>query len=226
MAERIGFQEKLRGILDLAKGQGDALSVEEAEKFFEEEALSGEQMGLVYQYLTEQGVKVQGYTPAGGRIKEPKAERGALSQAEQKYLDAYLTEIERLKETGDHRLAGHLMLVVEEAKKIERSEVYLEDLVQEGNMRLIAMQGGGRDRTQEELLKGVRQAMEALVRSSSQVRQGDRQMVRKVSQLKKAVREMEEEEGRKVTLEEAAVRLGITAKEAEAIWKLTGEGEE
>ena len=36
MAERIGFQEKLRGILDLAKGQGDALSVEEAEKFFEE----------------------------------------------------------------------------------------------------------------------------------------------------------------------------------------------
>ena len=93
-------------------------------------------------------------------------------------------------------------------------------------MRLIAMQGDGRDRTQEELLKGVRQAMEALVRSSSQVRQGDRQMVRKVSQLKKAVHEMEEEEGRKVTLEEAAVRLGITAKEAEAIWKLTGEGEE
>lgn len=226
MAERIGFQEKLRGILDLAKDQGDILSVEETEKFFEEETLTGEQMELVYQYLAEQGVTVQGYTPMGGRIRESDMEEEAFSQAEQKYLDAYLTEIEGLKKAGDQSLAGHLMLVLEEAKKIERSEVYLEDLVQEGNMRLVMMLGDGRERTREELSEGVRQAMEALARSSSQARQGDRKMVRKVSRLKNAVREMEEEEGRKVTLEEVSVRLGITTKEAEAIWKLTGEGEE
>ena len=50
-------------------------------------------------------------------------------------------------------------------------------------------------------------------------------MVRKVTDLKNTVKAMEEEEGRKVTLDEAAQRLGISRQEAEQIWKLTSEEE-
>ena len=225
MAEKIGFQEKLRGILELAKEQGDVLSMEETEEYFEEEALSQEQIELVYQYLMEQGVRVKGYEPAGGILKESGEEREALNAEEQKYLDHYLGEIETLKESGEDKLAHYLGEVVEEARELRRGEVFLGDLIQEGNMRLVVSMGENPEKSEEEILKEVRQSMISLIEISGAAKQGDRQMVRKVSQLKKAVFEMEKEEERKVTLEEAAERLGITRQEAEAIWKLTGEEE-
>ena len=92
-------------------------------------------------------------------------------------------------------------------------------------MRLVVSMGENPEKSEEEILKEVRQSMISLIEISGAAKQGDRQMVRKVSQLKKAVIEMEKEEERKVTLEEAAERLGITRQEAEAIWKLTGEEE-
>ena len=67
--------------------------------------------------------------------------------------------------------------------------------------------------------------MEEFIASSGEARRRDRQMVRKVADLKNTVKAMEEEEGRKVTLDEAAQRLGISPQEAEQIWKLTSEEE-
>ena len=71
----------------------------------------------------------------------------------------------------------------------------------------------------------MRGAMEEFIASSGEMRRRDRQMVRKVTDLKNTVKAMEEEEGRKVTLDEAAQRLGISRQEAEQIWKLTSEEE-
>ncbi len=53
----------------------------------------------------------------------------------------------------------------------------------------------------------MRGAMEEFIASSGEMRRRDRQMVRKVADLKNTVKAMEEEEGRKVTLDEAAQRL-------------------
>ena len=224
MAERMGFQGKLREVLSFAREREDHLLAEDVEKFFEEEALSPEQMELVFQYLTEQGIEVKGYAPSKGTVREADQEEG-LSPEEERYLETYRQEIEALEEAGDKTLARRLTEVVEEAVKLQRGEVFLGDLIQEGNMRLVMLLEEDPEKEEEARRVTVRSAMEEFIASSGEVRRRDRQMVRKVTDLNNTVKAMEEEEGRKVTLDEAAGRLGITRQEAEQIWKLTSEEE-
>ena len=224
MAERMGFQGKLREVLGFAREREDHLLAEDVEKFFEEEALSPEQMELVFQYLTEQGIEVKGYAPSKGTVREADQEEG-LSPEEERYLETYRQEIEALEEAGDKTLARRLTEVVEEAVKLQRGEVFLGDLIQEGNMRLVMLLEEDPEKEEEARRVTVRSAMEEFIASSGEVRRRDRQMVRKVTDLNNTVKAMEEEEGRTLTLDEAAGRLGITRQEAEQIWKLTSEEE-
>ncbi|MEF2805209.1 MAG: RNA polymerase sigma factor region1.1 domain-containing protein [Massilistercora timonensis] len=225
MAERMGFQGKLREVLGFAREREDHLLAEDVEKFFEEEGLSPEQMELVFQYLTEQGIEVKGYAPSKGTAREAGEEEADLSPEEERYLETYRQEIEALEEAGDKTLARRLTEVVEEAVKLQRGEVFLGDLIQEGNMRLVMLLEEDPEKEEEARRVTVRSAMEEFIASSGEVRRRDRQMVRKVTDLNNTVKAMEEEEGRKVTLDEAAGRLGITRQEAEQIWKLTSEEE-
>lgn len=225
MAERMGFQGKLREVLGFAREREDHLLAEDVEKFFEEEGLSPEQMELVFQYLTEQGIEVKGYAPSKGTAREAGEEEADLSPEEERYLETYRQEIEALEEAGDKTLARRLTEVVEEAVKLQRGEVFPGDLIQEGNMRLVMLLEEDPEKEEEARRVTVRSAMEEFIASSGEVRRRDRQMVRKVTDLNNTVKAMEEEEGRKVTLDEAAGRLGITRQEAEQIWKLTSEEE-
>ena len=225
MAERMGFQGKLREVLGFAREREDHLLAEDVEKFFEEEGLSPEQLELVFQYLTEQGIEVKGYAPSKGTAREAGEEEAVLSPEEERYLETYRQEIEALEEAGDKTLARRLTEVVEEAVKLQRGEVFLGDLIQEGNMRLVMLLEEDPEKEEEARRVTVRSAMEEFIASSGEVRRRDRQMVRKVTDLNNTVKAMEEEEGRKVTLDEAAGRLGITRQEAEQIWKLTSEEE-
>ena len=225
MAERMGFQGKLREVLGFAREREDHLLAEDVEKFFEEEGLSPEQMELVFQYLTEQGIEVKGYAPSKGTAREAGEEEAGLSPEEERYLETYRQEIEALEEAGDKTLARRLTEVVEEAVKLQRGEVFLGDLIQEGNMRLVMLLEEDPEKEEEARRVTVRSAMEEFIASSGEVRRRDRQMVRKVTDLNNTVKAMEEEEGRKVTLDEAGGRLGITRQEAEQIWKLTSEEE-
>ena len=225
MAERMGFQGKLREVLGFAREREVHLLAEDVEKFFEEEGLSPEQMELVFQYLTEQGIEVKGYAPSKGTAREAGEEEADLSPEEERYLETYRQEIEALEEAGDKTLARRLTEVVEEAVKLQRGEVFLGDLIQEGNMRLVMLLEEDPEKEEEARRVTVRSAMEEFIASSGEVRRRDRQMIRKVTDLNNTVKAMEEEEGRKVTLDEAAGRLGITRQEAEQIWKLTSEEE-
>ena len=47
MADRLQFKEKLAGVLALAEDQNGKITVDEVEKYFEEDGLSQEQMNLV-----------------------------------------------------------------------------------------------------------------------------------------------------------------------------------
>ena len=51
MADRLQFKEKLAGVLALAEDQNGKITVDEVEKYFEEDGLSQEQMNLVCDYL-------------------------------------------------------------------------------------------------------------------------------------------------------------------------------
>ena len=70
MADRLQFKEKLAGVLALAEDQNGKITVDEVEKYFEEDGLSQEQMNLVSDYLLSMKMAVIGYNQAGGKVKE------------------------------------------------------------------------------------------------------------------------------------------------------------
>ena len=137
MADRLEFKEKLAGILALAEGQNGKITVDEVEKYFEEDGLSQEQMNLVCDYLLSMKMAVVGYKQTGGTVKEDeKEEKQPLSAEEQKYVEEYLRGLGDMKEETQEevRMAYYLPKVVEEAVRLHHPEVFIGDMIQEGRI--------------------------------------------------------------------------------------------
>lgn len=230
MADKFNFREKLSGILEMAEGQGKRITLEEVEKYFEEDGLSKEQIDLVCEYLMSQKMAVTGYVKNGGTIKEKEEEPAALSREEQTYIEEYLRDIDQLR--GDSienaRMAYYLPKVIDEAIKLHHPEVFIGDMVQEGNISLMVALNDlpdskeGRE-DENRILEEVRAGMLALIESQTETRRQDKKMVARVSELDETIKSMSEEFGRKVAVDEVAERLGITEKEIDNILKLAGE---
>lgn len=232
MADKMSFQQKLADIMKLAQENGMRMTAEETEQFFEDDGLTKEQMDLVFDYLLSQKVAVQGYVRKPGTVQEsgdgeemPGSD--ALSAEEKEYLEDYLRQIGELQATSEEeaRLALYLRLVYEEAVKLHREEVFIGDMIQEGNAALVeAMDlhpaGEGE---QELVMADVRAAMRALLASQTEMKRRDRKMVNQVTRLDETIKQMTDELGRKVDVQEVAERLELTEEQVRDILKLTGE---
>lgn len=226
MADRLEFKEKLAGVLALAEGQNGRITVDEVEKYFEEDGLSQEQMNLVCDYLLSMKMAVIGYKQTGGMVKEEKEEAKPLNMEEQKYVEEYLRGLGDMKEETreEVRMAYYLPKVVEEAVRLHHPEVFIGDMIQEGNIALmIALKEIPKEKDEEEILEQVRAGMMASLESQTEVKRRDHKMVEKVTELDEAIKGMKEEFGRKVSVDEVAERLGISEDEIEDILKLAGE---
>ena len=218
MADRLEFKEKLAGVLALAEGQNGKITVDEVEKYFEEDGLSQEQMNLVCDYLLSMKMAVVGYKQTGGTVKE--------AEEEEKYVEEYLRGLGDMKEETQEevRMAYYLPKVVEEAVRLHHPEVFIGDMIQEGNIALmIALKEIPKEKDEEEILEQVRAGMMASLESQTEVKRRDQKMVEKVTELDEAIKSMKEEYGRKVSVDEVAERLGISEDEIEDILKLAGE---
>ena len=60
MNDKARFLDKLNGLLALAKGQESRITIEEVKAYFSEDALTEEQMELVFDYLLAQKLSVLG----------------------------------------------------------------------------------------------------------------------------------------------------------------------
>ena len=232
MADKMSFQQKLADIMKLAQENGMRMTAEETEQFFEDDGLTKEQMDLVFDYLLSQKVAVRGYVRKPGTVQEsgdgeemPGSD--ALSAEEKEYLEDYLRQIGELQATSEEeaRLALYLRLVYEEAVKLHREEVFIGDMIQEGNAALVeAMDlhpaGEGE---QELVMADVRAAMRALLASQTEMKRRDRKMVNQVTRLDETIKQMTDELGRKVDVQEVAERLELTEEQVRDILKLTGE---
>ena len=227
MADRLQFKEKLAGVLALAEDQNGKITVDEVEKYFEEDGLSQEQMNLVCDYLLSMKMAVIGYKQAGGTVKEAKnEEQQPLSPDEQKYVEEYLRSLGDMNEETPEevRMAYYLPKVVEEAVRLHHPEVFIGDMIQEGNIVLmLALKEIRKEKDEEEILEQVRAGMLASLESQTEVKRRDHKMVEKVTELDETIKSMKEEYGRKVSVDEVADRLGISEDEIEDILKLAGE---
>lgn len=222
MAERLEFREKLAGILALCASQNNITDKTTVEEYFAEDNLSKEQMELVFDYLLSQKVIVKGYVKAGGSIKNAEKTEDVVryTQEEQDYLNLYEQDLKGLRE-GDP-LKELLPAILSMAKEMHRTDIYIGDLVQEGNMGLmLAMEEHEGD--MEALLSMAKESMQALLESQEETKKQDNRMVEKVNDLDEQIKKLSEEMGRKVSVDELEEFLDITEDEISDILKLAGE---
>ncbi len=239
MSGKAEFLEKLNGLLKLAQEQGDQITIEEVKAYFSKESLTEEQTELVFEYLMAQKIAVKGYMKmTSGEEKneyteEEKAYLRAYEQDLQAIRPASQEEIEQLyrrvingEEDAKTRLTEiYLKEVVEIAKSLHQPEVFIGDLIQEGNLGLVLGVEMITDSVTagETIFSQMKQSMQLLLKEQSELSSRDKKMVEKVQSLDDGIQALTEELGRKVSIDELAVYMGLEVEEIEDILKLTGE---
>lgn len=239
MSGKTEFLEKLNGLLKLAQGQGSQITIEEVRAYFSEDALTEEQIELVFDYLMTQKVVVKGY------MKLPSQENEVEYTEEEKiYLKEYENDLEAIhpatsgeaehlferiingEEDAKTRLVEiYLKEVVEIAKQIRRPEVFIGDLIQEGNLGLVlgVEMITELENAHDVITAQIKQSIQLLLEEQSELTSRDKKMVEKVQALDESIQTLTEELGRKVTIDELALYMGLEIEEIEDILKLTGE---
>lgn len=239
MIDKTEFLEKLNRLLKLAQGQGSQITIEEVKAYFSEDALTEEQVELVFEYLMAQKVAVKGYVKLTSEEDEVN-----FTEEEQQYLKEYELELKSIRaakegETeelfskviqGDENAKSRLIelymgQVIEMAKQVYQPEVFLGDLIQEGNLGIVLGVEMITDpaTADETILLQMKQSMQLLLEEQSELSNRDKKMVEKVQALDESIQALTEELGRKVTIDELAVYMGLEVEEIEDILKLTGE---
>ncbi len=245
MNEKAEFLEKLNGLLQMAQGQGSQITVEEVRAYFSEGALTEEQMILVFDYLLAQKVTVKGYIKVGTE----EAETIVFSEDEEAYLREYARELQFVATVTDEdkealyaqvsagdadakaRLVeAYLHEVIDIAKEMHRPDIFLGDLIQEGNLGLIIgveliAESDPKD-AHAMIERQIRQSIQMLLDEQTELASRDKKMVEKVQALDDAITALTEELGRKVSIDELAVYMGMEIEEIEDILKLAGEDTE
>lgn len=222
MAEKLQFREKLAGILQFCQDKENIVEKADVEDYFREEGLSKEQMELVFDYLLSQKIIVKGYVKSGGNVISAKTQRvePKFSAEEEQYLKEYELDIRQMKE--DELLAKLLPQIVEIAKEMHREEVFIGDLIQEGNMGLmLAMEQ--KEAGEEAFLMMARESMQSFLESQTEMKLQDRKMADRVNNLDDQIKKLTEEMGRKISVDELAQFLEMTEEEIEDIMRLAGE---
>lgn len=254
MLERDKFLEMLGDIVEIGRTQGGTLTQEEIQEYFGEAELSKGQMDAIYAYLAENKITVKGffYAPPA----EEKEEK--VSETEEKdsvYLEMYLEELSFIEpelpgetEKLYLRLRGGdeparkrltevwLSRVVELARGYQNQGVFIEDLIQEGNIGLLSGIESLLEREEhldaEEYLKeAVCQFMENVIDENMGEDDLENAILARTNLISEASRALAEDLGRVATLEELSEYTKIPAAEIGDILNLSldaieiGEGE-
>lgn len=244
------FLERLKELLDIAAVSGNRITTEEVGAFFGESELSEEQMLLVYDYLLAQKISVVGYMKEKDLKEKAVNEKteedtqAVYTPEEQEYLEEYRRELsgicqeeagekERLFEAaaaGDvlakSRLTElYLSAVLGIAEQMHCQEVFLGDLVQEGNVSLLLALDllDSTENTEQFLLEEIRQGMEQLIEEQKEQKRCDRRMEQQVNHLDDTLHQLADEKGRAVTIDELAKYMKMSEEEILDIMKLAGE---
>lgn len=255
MLDKGKFLEMLGEIVEIAKTQDGSLTQEEIQEYFNGMELSKEHLDAIYAYLAENKISVKGflYTPKEEAV-EAKAEEGEALE-DSVYLSMYLEELEGIEpeepgETerlylamrgGDEVAQARLTevwlgRVVELARGYQNQGVFLEDLIQEGNIGLLSGIKALLEREEhldaEEYLKeSVCQAMENLIDEAMGEDDLENAVLARTNLISEAAKALAEDLGRVATIEELSEYTKIPVGEIGDILNLSldavkiGEGE-
>ena len=244
MENKLEFLNKLNELVAFAKENGNKIAIDEVKAHFGEMELTEQQFESVFDYLLVQKVVVQGYFKMP--VEEPKEEI-TYSEEEEAYLVEYLQDLEAFPVAKEGEIEAlfakviqgdvsaksrlteiYLKEVVEIAKEMYHPEIFLGDLIQEGNVGLILGLDMlvDVDTAQKVIVEQVKQNIQLLIEEHTELSQRDKKMVEKVNQLDEGIKTLTEELGRKVTIDELAIHMGMTEEEIDDILRLMGEESE
>lgn len=243
MENRTEFLKKLNGLLELAKQSNNRILINEVQEYFSQDDLTEEQMELVFDYLLTQKVVVQGYLKATEEQDESQSEI-TYTEEEKVYLNEYLQDLEAFKTVSEEErrvlfeqvikgdakakrrlMESYLQEVVSIAKTMYQSEIFLGDLIQEGNLGLVLGVDMLTDveTAHDTIVTQIKQGMQMLIEEYNELSLQDKQMLEKVNMLDEGIKTLTEELGRKVSVDELAVHMGMTEDEILDILRLLGE---
>lgn len=250
------FQEKLEQLMELAAKQEKNLNNEQILEVFGLNQLSPQQLQSLYEYLRIQGIRIQGADLAPvdiGKALDPQGEqeeekKPVILEAEDeqclKEYEEMLRQFPTEKEGERHgllmqamtdptgvqeRLAQlYLKEILQYARALWRQGIYIEDLIQEGNMSLLLALGEEipEDNAVNWMEKRLLAGMEAWVKEQTEQKYQDESMVEQVRKLEAAIRELSDDEEQKFSVEELAAYLDMDEEEIRAVLSLTSEGHE
>lgn len=272
MIDQERFMEALAGLVDYAQATGGVLSKQEIEGSFEGMELSEKQKEMVYGYLLEKKIRVQGMLmpetgegaqkeqneeegqEAGEEPRQAQRARQGQGMAEEagedtgedsRYLQMYLEELDGLAPvTEGERLALAMRLLAGEEKvfeellnatlhevvKIAKSYggrgVYLEDLIQEGNIALMQVlkEMTGRKKQEEPLAyihEYVKYRIASYIDEQSAGEDEEARIVAKLGLLHEAAKYMAKENGVLPNAKELADYTKLPVEEIEELVQLS-----
>lgn len=243
------FKNKLEEICALAIENDKVISVEKLREILEGIDLDKGQLVRLLQYLTQQGISVEGAEVGSDKTESeiPLEEKHIvpLTPEEQEYLKVYKQQLvaftpnektlEELfaqlfegNENAKMELAGrYFASAADLAVELNCEEIFLADLIQEANVSLLTALDSGKERPldEEKLFSQIRKGIEYAVHQQEQRKFEDDCLVAKVQKLETAVRELteDEEEENKFTVNELAIILDMDVEEIQDILRLTGD---
>lgn len=222
MSDRLTFREKLSGIVTFAKEQGHVMTQEQVEQYFEEERLSEEQVELVYDYLLSQKIAVKGYEKKPGLILEKENEVPKMSAEERAYLEEYVGEL-RSTQMNEGAMKEYLLKVAELAEQFYHPEIFVGDLIQEGNVSLMMALEQYPDAEEAHIMGEVRTGLQMAIESQTETKLRDNRVVAQVAELDGKIKALTEEMGRKASVDEVAQHTGMSEEEVLDVLRLAGE---
>jgi len=240
MIEQGKFLEMLQEIMEVARVQDNTITKQELQSLLGDVNLSEEQMESVYAYLAENKIEVVGYVYNPPKKEVPEDEK--INEEDSVFLKMYkedlqevelLTEEERavlLKEllqgnedVKERILNAYLHEVIHVAQKHKNKGVKIEDLIQEGNLGLMAAMDDIPEELEAEgdfLINAIENAVIAAVDLRSETKSSEDTIVAKANLIREAALYMEENLGRAPSFAELADYTKLSEEEIRDILNL------
>lgn len=239
MDNKIIFREMLSEIKKAANETGDVITQDKIKEILSGIPLEEEHFKLIYNYLSEQNIRV---VDSLEELEEQPQEDGgslALYLDELMSLEREVTEDERElmlqameQEAGakERLIESYLPLICEMASGYEGDDVLAEDLIQEGNLGLLmAIESLGQLKNESpaacraHIINSINEAMEQMIDSSRKTKKMDEGIVSRVSHLDEAIRNLERDLEHKVSVEELSAYLEMPLEEIKDVLRMAGD---
>lgn len=239
MLDKIKLMEMLEDLKEIAKTEGNVLSQEEIKEYFNGMDLSEDHYTHIYSYLAENQIEIQGFDYKKEVPEEPMKEEDSI------FLKMYLKELRTLEKISkdeevvllrevkneipgakDRLVNVWLPKVVRIAKKYKNQGVFLEDLIQEGNIGLLngIKQLPSLDEAidmKTYLEEVIKKTMEEIIDDDMEEDDLENTIIGRSNLIQEAAKYLAEDLGRVATIDELAEYTKISVEEINNIRTLS-----